>query len=73
MKSETKVGFEDRLLTEVEAAAFLGISAIKLRMQRCRGVGAGGMRLIPWIKLGKSVRYAMSDLREVIAASRVEG
>lgn len=65
--------FEDRLLNEKEAAKFLGLAPISLRMQRCQGVNPNGLVFIPYVKIGKSVRYSLADLREVIKAHRVTG
>lgn len=66
--------FEDRLLTEAQAAAFLGLRPATLRSQRSRKNSDGGLVIIPFVKLsGKCIRYTLADLREVIANSRVEG
>jgi predicted DNA-binding transcriptional regulator AlpA len=52
------------LLTEQEAAKVLHISTKSLQGWRYRG---GGPR---FVKLGRSVRYAMSDLEEYVLAAQ---
>lgn len=63
-----------KLLNEKEVAAMLSVSPIMLRKQRCIGQTPGGAPLVPWLKLGKRVRYVeadviqyVEDLREVSA------
>jgi predicted DNA-binding transcriptional regulator AlpA len=48
--------FDDRLLTEKEVAARQGRSVKTLQNQRLTGEG------IPYLKLGRSVRYRLSDV-----------
>lgn len=48
----------DRLIDENDAAAFLGMTVASLRSRRVRG----GSGCIPYIKLGKTVRYSMNAL-----------
>ncbi len=73
-KNNEKAVFQNRLLSEKEAAAFLGLSPITLRQQRSRGTAPGSVVEIPFIKLGdKAIRYALSDLYAVVAAQRVGG
>lgn len=57
---------QDRLLTETEAAKLLGISAGTLRVQRCTGARDGRFPMVPFHKLGRSVRYRLSDVMEII-------
>lgn len=52
----------DRLLTEREAAEMLGSSAATLNVWRCRGTGPD----LPWIKLGRAVRYRMGDVLDCL-------
>lgn len=49
-----------RLLNEKEAAIYLGCSVYKL--QRDRRIGSP----IPYIKIGASVKYRMSDLENYV-------
>ena len=55
---EPKPLFSRRLLTEAEAAVYLGVSRSFLAKKRCTG---GGPR---FCKIGRAVRYEIDDLRE---------
>ena len=55
----------DELLTVAETAKFLKISVTGVRRLQQR-------RLMPFIKVGGSLRFARSDLRAYIARRRVE-
>jgi excisionase family DNA binding protein len=55
----------DELLTVAEAAISLKISVTSVRRLQQR-------RLVPFIKVGGSVRFARSDLRAYVAKQRVE-
>ena len=57
-----------QLLTNNQAAAFLGVSPSTLTTWRCTKRYA-----LPFIKVGGCVRYAESDLIEFIAARRIHG
>ena len=61
----------ETVLTEKEAAKFLRIAAQSLRLQRCKGERVGGLPMIPWMKLGRSVRYLKSDLLATMEQARV--
>ncbi len=50
-----------QLLTENEVAAILALSPKTLRNWRCTGVYPGGVEL-PFVKLGRAVRYEKADL-----------
>jgi hypothetical protein len=50
------LGADDRLLTEAEVARRQGRSVKTLQNQRVNGDG------IPFLKLGRSVRYRLSDV-----------
>lgn len=52
----------DALLSRREAADFLGVSP--------RSLEAGGLGL-PFVKVGRMVRFRLADLRAFIAAHRV--
>jgi hypothetical protein len=56
---------DDQLITPEEAAAFLGATPALLAKWRCS-------RLVPlpFVKLGRMVRYRVGDLREFIALRR---
>jgi predicted DNA-binding transcriptional regulator AlpA len=55
----------DRAITELEAAALLGLSVAALRQWRHRGRGPNFMRF------GRAVRYLPSDLDAFIRKSTV--
>src|SRR5580704_8213535 len=55
----------DELLTVTETAKYLKISVTGVRRLQQR-------RLMPFIKVGGSLRFARSDLRAYIAKQRVE-
>jgi excisionase family DNA binding protein len=58
------IGKEVRLLTVRQAAAYLGSTVATLYSKVWR-------REIPFIKLGRSVRFDVIDLDELIARSKV--
>ena len=60
----------DEILTETQAAAFLKIAPQSLRCQRSHGPKEKGIPLIPWVKIGRSIRYCKSDLLAVVQAGR---
>jgi hypothetical protein len=55
------------LLDEKEAAEILGLSVQTLRNDRAT------KRRIPYVKIGKSVRYKVEDIAAVIEAGRIAG
>ena len=56
-----------RLLTEIEAAEYIGMSRSFLRQGRMDGVRVNCTPAPKWIKIGlRSVRYAIEDLDEWI-------
>ena len=57
----------DRLVNDVKAAEALGLSASWMRQQRIKGLGP------KFVKLGRTVRYRVSDLAEYVDSSRVGG
>ena len=54
----------DRLLNTNEAAAYLGMSPITLKIYRVRGDGP------TYRKLGRSVRYTAEDLAAFVEAGK---
>lgn len=56
---------DDRLLNRVEVHTYFGLSQRYLEVSAVRGDGP------PMIKIGRSVRYRVSDLREWIDGHRV--
>ncbi len=61
-----------RLLTEREAAEFLGIAPGTLRVSRSTGPIPGRI-FLPYVKLGRAVRYDRATLRDWLAARVVSG
>ncbi len=53
------------LLNENELAALLGYHVQTLRNHRSAGVG------IPYVKVGRSVRYQLVDIQEYLAERRI--
>lgn len=62
----TASGIVPVLLTEKQVEAATGVPVASLKTDRCRGVG------MPYVKLGRRVRYRADDLAEYIAANTVE-
>lgn len=60
---------EVRLIREKDAARILGVSQITLR--RARWDGHGSLAGLPYHKIGRSVRYNLSDIENLIQAGRV--
>lgn len=58
-----------RLLTTDEAAAYLSVSAAFLNMTRTKYRTTQGPA---FVRIGRAIRYAKSDLDEYVAARRIE-
>lgn len=58
---------QSKLLTNDQAAEYLGIRPDTLPVWRCRNSPS-----IPFIKIGKLVKYRPADLDEFIEAHRVD-
>ncbi len=55
---------QPELVTEREAARYLGLSPATLMKQRSTGAREGHIPPIPYVKLGRrAIRYRLSDLR----------
>jgi len=54
-----------KLLTEKEVAELTALSLSTLRMNRSKGKG------IPYLKIGKCVRYRMADLENYLESKKV--
>ena len=61
---------QQNVLTEKQAAQYLGLSVSFLRADRAYGPRAGHEPGPPWIQLGRRVGYMRSDLDEWLAARR---
>ncbi|MGE3510798.1 MAG: helix-turn-helix transcriptional regulator [Vicinamibacterales bacterium] len=57
-----------RLLTEAEAACYLSLSRSTLRQQRMRGAVETHIPHIPYLHIGRLVRYDLATLDAWIAA-----
>lgn len=57
---------KETTVTEKQAAKYLGLSARTLQALRFY------RRPPPYLKIGKSVRYLMSDLQEFLLKSRID-
>lgn len=55
-----------KLLNEKEVAAMLSVSPIMLRKQRCIGETPGGAPVVPFVKMGKRVRYVEADVIQYV-------
>ena len=50
------------VLTETEAAAYIGVAAITLRRQRSEGPRENRLPLVPFVRVGRNIRYRKRDL-----------
>lgn len=57
------------LLTEKDAAQFLNVSRVTLARSRCYGKPEGP----PYIRMGRTIRYAVDDLQRFVEDRRVGG
>lgn len=57
-----------QLLDEKAAAKLLSVSPGTLRVQRCTGASPHGLPKLPYIKIGRCVRYRLSDIARYIDA-----
>lgn len=55
-----------KLISAGEAAKILGVKETTLSQQRWRGC-----KSLPWVKLGKSVRYKISDIEAYIERNTI--
>lgn len=62
---------ERRLLTETEAARYLGLSRSFLAQSRCDGNLKGRAQAPPFVQCGRAIRYDVADLDDWIDANRV--
>ncbi len=57
------IELEDRLIKTADAASLLGLSPKTMRSYSSTGTGP-----VPVIRLGRAVRYRLSDIHNLIAA-----
>jgi hypothetical protein len=60
-----------RLLTEAQTAKYLGVSCHTLRQQRHTGPKDGRIPFIPFVKIGRNIRYDIKELEQWIKQLRV--
>lgn len=61
----------DHLLTEPEAAQALGVSPGTLKAARLHRLRSNPLRDLPHIRIGRSVRYRVSDINQWLDANVV--
>ena len=59
---------EKSLLTERDAANYLNVSRVTLRRSRCYGKPEGP----PFIRMGRTIRYAVNDLQKFVEDRKVD-
>jgi len=57
---------QDKGLKESEASRFTGFSVFTLQKWRCQGRGPS------YLKIGRSIRYLLSDLKKFMAEHKIE-
>ena len=62
----------DDMVTEAETARIIGMSVQFLRQSRMEGLRANRTAGPPYHKIGRSVRYKISDLTAWLASHRIE-
>jgi hypothetical protein len=72
MNDKEQTHTPDHLLSEREAAKFLGIAPGTLRVSRSTGPMPGRI-FLPYLKFGRTVRYDPATLREWLDARVVTG
>ena len=60
-----------RLLTETETAVYLNLSRSTLRQQRMKKRRKSRMTRVPYLRIGRNIRYDVIDLDEWIVSHRV--
>lgn len=62
-----------KLLTEAEAAKYIGMSKSFLAKSRCEGARTARTEGPPWAKIGRYVRYDLEDLKTWICEHKRGG
>lgn len=60
------------LLTDTQAAAYIGLSAAFLRKGRCVGILGNATPPPPHLKIGRAVRYRVTDLDAWLTARLID-
>ena len=55
-----------QLFTEKEAAKLLAVAPGTLRVQRCVGASEKGLPMVPYLRIGRAVRYRLQDIQQYI-------
>jgi hypothetical protein len=66
--SQSKASPDRSLWTELETADFLSLKSATLEAWRCRGGGPD----LPYVKIGRTVRYRREDVLRVVEAGVVK-
>ena len=69
LRKENAVEKLPHYLTEAQVAARTGLGRSSLAKARCKG-DWGGIK-IPYVKIGRSVRYSLTDVEAFLEARRV--
>lgn len=62
---------EQNVLSEREAAAYIGMSRSYLRQSRMNGARLNRAPAPPWVQVGRAIRYLRSDLDNFLKSQRV--
>jgi hypothetical protein len=65
-------GMNQRAMSEINAAKYLGVSSSTLRQGRCEGRRDKRMPPPPYLKIGKKILYLRDDLDRWLEKYRVE-
>lgn len=57
------------LMTEKEAARRLSISPTTLRVRRCTGPTPNGIPAIPFVRIGRAIRYRRVDIEQFVLSN----
>ena len=71
MATETPTNPE--LMTEPVAAKDLGVACGTLKAARLHRLESNPLRTLPYVKIGRSVRYRKSDIAAWIEANTIQG
>ena len=69
-ENDTTAAIARGVLSEMETARFLGISASSLRKGRMNGTRQNHLPPPPFVKLGRRVIYLIDDLRDYLEQHR---
>ena len=61
------------LINEHEAAKALGVSPATLKAARLHRLSSNPLRNLPYVRMGRSVRYRRGDIEQLIADNTIPG